>query len=363
MRLRMQARNAEAVIVDHRYNLRRMEAADWARARRRLTDARAGWGLGRRMASRNTLGIGRAVLQCYSQCFDAYHRCKAYQANASARRAYRRDARPLDAIERSLVERLRATGLARTEVSALLPDVDWKRLQAESRRWLDTPAVREREQAYRTSLERKEGHGKKDYLVRMFGVAGDAEMDAGSPWLSLFLHDRLLAVINGYLGVFSKLNAIDVWNTVPVVHDGADQGSQRWHRDPEDSRLVKVFLYLSDVGAGAGAMQYVAHSRRGDRYGRLWPQKFPAGNYPPAGALERIVDPRDRIDCGGPSGTLLFVDTCGFHRGGRATSAQRVLATSIHTTPASPWPRRFRTAGDLETVARTAAQRWAVTIP
>ena len=145
MRLRMQARNAEAVIVDHRYNLRCMEAADWARARRRLTDARAGWGLGRRMTSRNTLGIGRAVLQCYSQCFDAYHRCEAYWANAPARRAYRRDARPLDAIERSLVERLRATGLARTEVSALLPDVDWERLQAESRRWLDTPAVRERE--------------------------------------------------------------------------------------------------------------------------------------------------------------------------------------------------------------------------
>ena len=148
-------------------------------------------------------------------------------------------------------------------------------------------------------MERKEGRGKKDYLVRMFGVAGDAEMDAGSPWLSLFLHDRLLAVINGYLGVFSKLNAIDVWNTVPVEHDGAYQGSQRWHRDPEDSRLVKVFLYLNDVGAGAGAMQYVAQSRRGDRYGRLWPQKFPAGNYPPAGALERIVDPRDRIDCSG----------------------------------------------------------------
>ena len=187
-------------------------------------------------------------------------------------------------------------------------------------------------------MERKEEHGKKDYLVRMFGVAGDAELDAGSPWLSLFLHDRLLAVINGYLGVFSKLNAVDVWNTVPVVHDGADQGSQRWHRDPEDSRLVKVFLYLSDVDAGAGAMQYVAHSRRGDRYGSLWPQKFPAGNYPPAGALERIVDPRDRIDCSGPSGTLLLVDTCGFHRGGRATTARRVLATSIHTTPASPWP-------------------------
>ena len=339
-----------------------MEAADWARTRRRLTEARAGWALGRRLASANTLGIGRAVLQRYGRCFDAYHRCKAHWANAPARRAYREHARPLDDAERSLVKELRATGMARTTISAFLPDVDWEHLQAEARRWLETPDVHEREQAYRTSVEQNEEHGKKDYLVRMFGVAGDAVVDAGSPWLSLFLHDRLLAVVNGYLGVFSKLNALDVWDTVPVMHDGADSGSQRWHRDPEDSRLVKIFLYLSDVGAGAGAgaMQYVAHSRRGDRYGHLWPQKFPSGNYPPAGALERIVDEQDRIDCSGPAGTLLFVDTCGFHRGGRATMARRVLTTSVHVTPASLWAGRFTVSGDIESVARTAAQRGAI---
>lgn len=337
-----------------------METADWASTRRRLTEARAGWTLGHRLASANTLGIGRALLQRYGRCFDTWHRCKAHLTNAPARRAYREQARPLDAVERPLVEELRATGMARTTISTLLPDVDWERLQGETRRWLETPAVREREQAYRTSVKRNEEHGKKDYLVRMFGVAGDAVVDAGSPWLSLFLHDRLLAVVNGYLGVFSKLNAIDVWDTVPVVHDGADSGSQRWHRDPEDSRLVKVFLYLSDVGAGAGAMQYVAHSRRGDRYGRLWPQKFPTGNYPPPGALERIVDAKDRVDCSGPTGTLLFVDTCGFHRGGRATTARRVLTTSVHVTPASLWPCRFMVSGNIESVTRTAAQRSAV---
>ncbi len=335
-----------------------METVGWPVRRRRLKEARAGWALGRRLASAN--GLGRALLQRYGRCFDAYHRCKAHWNNAPARRAYREHTRPLDGVERPLVEELRATGLARTTISTLLPDIDWERLQAEARGWLETPAVREREQAYRTSVERNEEHGKKDYLVRMFGVAGDAVVDAGSPWLSFFLHDRLLAVVNGYLGVFSKLNAIDVWDTVPVVHEGADSGSQRWHRDPEDSRLVKVFLYLSDVGADAGAMQYVVHSRRGDRYGRLWPQKFPTGNYPPPGALERIVDAKDRIDCSGPAGTLLFVDTCGFHRGGRATTARRVLTTSVHVTPASLWPCRFRVAGDIESVARTTAQRGAV---
>ena len=87
-------------------------------------------------------------------------------------------------------------------------------------------------------------------------------------------------------------------------------------------------------------------------------RKLPAGRR--AGTDRRPAGPH-RLQRA--SGTLLFVDTCGFHRGGRATSARRVLATSIHTTPASPWPRRFRASGDMENAARTAAQRWAVTIP
>ena len=342
-----------------------METTDWRRRRSDLKAARAGGKLGRRIADAEPLGIGRAGLRLYGRCFDAWHRWRLHRANAPARRAWRAHAAPPDDSARPLVEQLRARGAARTTVSEFLPDVDQARLRAEADRWLATPDVRAREEAYRTSVRRREERGKnnKDYLVRMFGARDEAVIDAGSPWLSLFLHERLLAVVNGYLGLHSTLNAIDVWNTAPLAHDGADSGSQRWHRDPEDTRLVKVFLYLSDVDAGAGALQYVAHSRRGERYGRLWPQKFPGGNYPPAGALERRVDPADRLDCRGPAGTLLFVDTCGFHRGGRATTARRVLATSIHLTPASPWPRRFRIAGDVESVARTEAQRRAVLLP
>ena len=335
----------------------------WRRRKSDLKKARAGGALGRRIAAANTFGIGRVLLQLYGRCFDAYHRYRAHWRNAPARRAYRAHAGPLDAAQRTLVDQLRGAGLAKTMLSALLPDVDWTKLQAAANGWLATPEVRESERAYRAAMEGNGEHGSKDYLISLLGVRDEAVLEVDSPWLSVFLHERLLAVVNGYLGVFSKLNAVDVWSTVPLVHDHDDSGSQRWHRDPDDRRLVKVFLYLNEVGPGSGALEYVAHSRPDDRYGRLWPQEFPIGSRPPRDELERLIDPRDRIECSGPAGTLLFVDTCGFHRGGRATTGRRVLATSTHVTPASIWPRRFQLSGDIESVAGTEAQRRAVTLP
>ena len=46
--------------------------------------------------------------------------------------------------------------------------------------------------------------------------------------------------------------------------------SQRWHRDPDDDHIVKMFIYLSDVAEEAGPFEYVRDSAAGGRYGDLF---------------------------------------------------------------------------------------------
>ena len=70
-------------------------------------------------------------------------------------------------------------------------------------------------------------------------------------------------------------------------------------------------------------MQYVPKSRRGERFGSLWPQEFPKGSVPPPEEFEREIPPSAWHTCAYPAGTLVFVDTSGFHRGGRASRAMK----------------------------------------
>jgi hypothetical protein len=101
--------------------------------------------------------------------------------------------------------------------------------------------------------------------------------------------------------------------------------SQRWHRDPEDEHVVKVFVYFSDVDEEAGPFEYVRGSTAGGRYGHLWPWGD-GPRYPPADELEASVAAEDRLAVTGSAGTVILCDTGGFHRGGFARTKPRILS-------------------------------------
>jgi hypothetical protein len=256
--------------------------------------------------------------------------------NAPAREAFEAARPALSPAQRRVLAGLVDDGIAHAPMTDLVGEDWWDRLRAGVEPWIASDEVRTAEEAYRASDTRR----WKDYLVRMFGRGATLPFD--SPWIQFALQPAILDLINTYLGMLSKILYVDVWDTVPLVHAGADTGSQRWHRDPEDAKLVKVFLYFSDVDAAAGAMQYVPRSRSGEQYGQLWPQRFPSGSVPPPDEFDRLVPPWARVTCAHAAGTLLFVDTSGFHRGGRAPERRRVLSTWTYTSQSSVWPRAFQ---------------------
>ena len=116
--------------------------------------------------------------------------------------------------------------------------------------------------------------------------------------------------------MWSKLIYFDMWHTLPLNTDTRFL-SQRWHRDPEDRRKIRTFLYFSDVDTDAGAMEYLVGSHVGGPYEHVFPWKDPLGiPYPPDGEVERQIPASQRVILKGPPGTLIFCDTAGFHRGG-----------------------------------------------
>jgi hypothetical protein len=247
--------------------------------------------------------------------------------NGASRRSLARERPALDPVQERLLERLTADGLAMVTFDELVGDRGlWQELSRdveafarEARRRVPAPGERAQE--------------KEDYIIRGSALSGQP-IPPRAPFLRYALSDRVLDVANAYLGLWSKLTYVDKWYTAPSPQDADRVASQRWHRDPEDCNIVKVFTYFSDVDADAGALEYVRGSAAGGRHADLWPWRIGrGGRYPPAGELEQRVPEPERAMATGPAGTVVFVDTGGLHRGGFATKP-RITSIFTYISPA-----------------------------
>ncbi len=85
------------------------------------------------------------------------------------------------------------------------------------------------------------------------------------------------------LGLWSKLVYFNMWYVLPLKTD-TRFASQRWHRDPEDRRKIRTFLYFGEVNTDAGAMEYLSGSHFGGPYEHVFRWEDPLGTpYPPDG--------------------------------------------------------------------------------
>ena len=134
----------------------------------------------------------------------------------------------------------------------------------------------------------------KEFVVRLHSYGAAIGLD--DPWFRAVASRRLLDIANTYLEMWSKLEYVDVWYSVPQPADAERISSQRWHRDYNDKHLLKVFLYLVDVDEHMGPFQYVPGSQPGGPVcGRLALEaagaELPDGGGA-RGARPELVDPR-----------------------------------------------------------------------
>lgn len=103
-----------------------------------------------------------------------------------------------------------------------------------------------------------------------------------------------------------------------VAHKNQDS-THMFHQDCEDVKFVKVFLYLNDVSHENGPHVYARGSRNNIKKPN---NKYRVSNRVP----ENFIKQNYHIDeLTGKKGTLLFVNTHGYHKGKSLTKGHRIL--------------------------------------
>jgi len=170
----------------------------------------------------------------------------------------------------------------------------------------------------------------------------DNVLDLTNPFMQLALSDEVLSIVNGYTDMYSKFFYSSLDLTMPVGDGSSPIRSQNWHRDPEDRKMCKMFLYLTDVDESSGPFMYIQSSHVDGRYGIFFPQRPPKGSYPAEDDVNRLIFKEDIQVCMGKAGTILFADTAGLHRGGYATGKSRLMFTAEYSSIASLRPIKYR---------------------
>ena len=236
----------------------------------------------------------------------------------------------LDDVQRSILSDVRRARLLRPAVPRLFPDEE--SLARRSRSNATGSSPRPRLTSPRAASTCASGRARSSSCGFRATASSSAPTTPGSGVAS---SHRLLDIANAYLEMWSKLEYVDVWYSVPQPAAAERISSQRWHRDYNDKHLLKVFLYLVDVDESMGPFQYVAGSQPGGPYADAWGWQPLGQNYPTEEELEARVPASAVQTFTGPAGTLVFCNTAGFHRGGFSTTNPRVLATATYSSPAS----------------------------
>ena len=243
-----------------------------------------------------------------------------YAVNVGPTSSWRRHRRPLDGVAARLVADLDRDGIAATTLDELLGTEEAEALLAATDR---IRAARDATVAEaRARLAGPDDGTQKPYVVELLG---SAPPDPTSPLGAFALDPRVLAVVHGYYGMYVRLRYQDIWHT--FVTDRDPTQSQLWHRDPEDRQILKVFVALADVDRGAGPFHYAPGTHAKGTVRGLPEATTVDGTTPRSddAQMDRVV-PRDHwIEALGPTGTVVFADTRGFHKGGHATEHERVL--------------------------------------
>lgn len=129
----------------------------------------------------------------------------------------------------------------------------------------------------------------------------------------------ILAVAQAYLGTRPVQDMVSMWWSTALTQEASSEAAQLYHFDMDRLKFVKFFIYLTDVGPANGPHCYVARSVRRKprvllRDGRILD-----------GELEQHYVPEDFRELGGERGTMLAVDTRGFHKGKPLESGDRLI--------------------------------------
>ncbi|HWX30697.1 MAG TPA: phytanoyl-CoA dioxygenase family protein [Steroidobacteraceae bacterium] len=133
--------------------------------------------------------------------------------------------------------------------------------------------------------------------------------------IALANHSMLLEAAGRYLGCKPTISNISIWWSLPA--DGSAQEAENYHRDVDDWRFIKFFLFMNDVDSDGGPHCFVRGSHRRARFLRI--------RRVPDAEVMAAFDARDLLSIRGHCGDAFLEDTFGLHKGQPPIARRRLL--------------------------------------
>ena len=131
----------------------------------------------------------------------------------------------------------------------------------------------------------------------------------------------ILAAVAAILGAKPTISYMAAWWSMPGR--GEPEEAELFHRDVDDLRFVKLFVYLSDVTATSGPHMFVRGSHKSDVLSERI--RYQDERVQAAFGREQI------LTLTGPAGTMFLENTFGLHRGVPPAQTPRLIFQVLYT--------------------------------
>lgn len=147
----------------------------------------------------------------------------------------------------------------------------------------------------------------------------DRQVLACAPLQKLIFDTSLLAFAQEYLGCKPILDIVAFWWSAPFGGKAKNAAAQMYHFDLDRIKFIKFFFYLTDVDTHTGPHCYVKGSHQTlppaiNRDGRFEDEEMSA-----------VYGAENVLELAGKRGTIMAVDTRGFHKGKELEHGERLL--------------------------------------
>jgi hypothetical protein len=135
--------------------------------------------------------------------------------------------------------------------------------------------------------------------------------------LPLINNAAVLQIARAYLGCRPTISSVGLTWSFPSHAAAQRADAQYFHRDADDWRFLKLFVYLTDVDEQSGPHEFVTASHHSS--GRIFSKPYTDEE------LERSYGRHSMVKITGPKGTTFIEDTWGLHKGHVPISRPRLL--------------------------------------
>lgn len=163
--------------------------------------------------------------------------------------------------------------------------------------------------------------------------------------LRLANRPEILAVVESFLGCTPTIAYLAAWWSYST-EIGA-QHAEKFHRDVDDWRFVKLFVYLTDVDENKGPHVYVKRSA-------ILPDMGPIRRYEDD-EIGRAFPAHDIVYMTGSAGQGFLENTFGLHKGQPVAQGHRLLFQAVYSIMPLPYGPKRPVIGAVEAQALAAS--------